>query len=104
MTFQADDTPIFVEVIDKETKAKINASDFVLGKYEISTLAGTVLFSADYPGAIAIQDEKFKILYPSDMNTHAGSLKHQMRVKDISGKQSTIVDEFINNQKTSVRL
>jgi hypothetical protein len=104
MTFQADDTPIFVEVLDKNTGDKINASDFVSGKYQISTLAGSVVFSAVYPGDITVQDEEFKILYPHTDNEHVGGLIHEMRVKDIGGLESTIVQQIINNQKTSVRL
>lgn len=104
MTYQADDTPIIVEVVDGKTGDKIDANDFVAGKYEISTLTGTVLFSAIYPGTITIQDENFKLVYPSDMNTQIGSLRHEMRVKDISGNESTIVQQIINNNQTSVRL
>jgi hypothetical protein len=104
MTFQADDTLIFVPVIDKKTGAKINASDFTLGKYEILSMGGAVLFSADYPGNIMVQDEEFRILYPSDLNNQVGGLFHEMRVQDVSGKKSTIVQTIINNQKTSVRI
>lgn len=102
--FQADDIDVVVDITDEKTGVKLNASDFVAGKYEISSLSGAVLFSALFPGDISIVDEEFVLTYPRAINSQTGDQKHEMRVRDAQGKESTIVQQFINNQQTSVRL
>lgn len=104
MTYQADDNEIYVTVTDKKTGLKINANDFAVAVYQISTLAGAVLFTANLDELITVVDGDFKLKYPSSASLTAGDQYHEMRVKDFSGKESTILQTIIKNITTRIRL
>jgi hypothetical protein len=104
MTYQADDNEIYVTVTDKKTGLKIDANDFNVAVYEITTLAGTMIFRAELTDNITVDSGDFKIIYPRTESLTAGDHQHEMRVKDISGKESTIVQIIIKNNTTRIRL
>ncbi|WP_299076737.1 hypothetical protein [uncultured Paraglaciecola sp.] len=104
MMYQADDISITVDVTDQKTGAKIPASDFVAAKYEICSVSGSVLFAAEMPGDIKVADDDFVLTLPKAINNQDGEQKHEMRVRDAQGNESTIIQQFITNNKTSTRL
>jgi len=104
MTYQADDNEIYVPVTDERSGQPISATDFLEAVYQISTTRGVVLFTATLLDNISVVNGEFKIRYPRDMSQAVGDQRHEMRVKDVQGNESTILQTTIKNVSTRIRI
>lgn len=102
MTYQLNDNEILVTVKNDDGEV-VSPSEFASAKYEISSMAGTVEFTATLGNGITIDGDRFKIKYPRTASLSAGEKFHEMQVVDNFDNHSTVLQQTIKNKATRIR-
>jgi hypothetical protein len=96
--FKDDNNEIYVPVTDSDGQP-IPASDFIDAIYGIyDPYTGDKLFEGRLGQEIQIDGDQFKVT--TARLDHKGATFHEMRVKDVTGKISTIVQQTITINDT----